>query len=330
MKFMNNNSKLTTRNDNGFALMLTLWVLAVLSVIALTLSMIVSANVKAASYLEKDVRALYLARGAVNRMIVELSNFNLLDEGDALTEEKLKEPLIWVIDPAEWDATRGDLQELIDKIDMEALDEYILCEARLEDVKLPLNKMTKKILYKIPGFSRVAAESIASAVKAKKDSGGFRSVQELLAIDGITPEIFYGDEETEGLRYFFTTNTDGKVFINGARKEILMAIPGLNKTTVEKIRSRAEGGNPVKDIKELKKIMKSKKRRLEKNKLKKLKKWVSFNPAFYRVKAKAYVNGVTRDVEAVVKVAADQKNAQTSSGADKRISHGELVYMSGG
>ena len=82
------NTQLLLSSKKGFALMLTLWVLAILGMMVLTLSMMVSANIKASSYLAKDVRAYLLARGAVKRIAVDLYNRENRKKKKALHKKK--------------------------------------------------------------------------------------------------------------------------------------------------------------------------------------------------------------------------------------------------
>ena len=57
-------------------------------------------------------------------------------------------------------------------------------------------------------------------------NGPLQSVEELLLIKGMTPELFYGNEEHPGIGSFITAIpvTDGRVNINTAPPEILLAL----------------------------------------------------------------------------------------------------------
>lgn len=325
--------KLTTRDSNGFALMLTLWVLAALSVMALTLSMVVRANVKVTSYLKKDVRAFYLARGAVKRIAVELASndtFNKDDNssGKSSKAKTKKTSIQWLINPSDWSLEKGSLkdnQEKEGKKEKSPPEEYIECEIWPEDIKLPLNKVTSDMLSKQPDISPVIATAISSAVKAKKKTGGFRSTKELLALKAITPDIYYGTKEKKGLTEFLTAYTDGKININKAKKETLEAIPGLKKEMANKIWNRIKQGNPFKNSTELKSFAK-----INDEDFKKIKQWIRMNSVYYKVKVMAYVNGITRNVEAVVKAIPDQKDKAITGDKDKDENKVEVIYIDGG
>lgn len=286
--------------ENGFALLLALIVLASLSSLLITLSMTVSTSVKMASYFKKEVEAAYLARGAVKRVALELlpeSSLGKNEELERISGENLGE---WSVNPADWSVTKG----------AEEGDEYIVCTVTSEDAKLPLKKLNKKMLAKIPGISPVLAQSIAASLKSGKKGNSLGSLEELLTIKGVPGPVYDGKDDKPGLKDLLTVYTDGKVYVNGTSKNILAALPGVDMQAAGEIEERVKSGNPFERIEDLQNVM-----GVTPKIYKALKKSVKVLPSYYRIKAKASVEGISRETEVVVRLG--QKNVT-------------IVYMQGG
>jgi general secretion pathway protein K len=91
----------------------------------------------------------------------------------------------------------------------------------------------------------------------------FDFVSELLYVKGITPDIFYGQEESHkmGIRDAVTLWTDGLININTAPIEVLMSIPDMRIGLAQSIVQYRQGpdsqdgtgdDNPFEDMEELK------------------------------------------------------------------------------
>ena len=77
----------TSRNkDEGLALILTLWVLMILSVLILTYTMSVNSNIKNASYLKDKIQASAYAEGALYLVAVNLIMPDDKKDSNALAE----------------------------------------------------------------------------------------------------------------------------------------------------------------------------------------------------------------------------------------------------
>jgi len=309
--------------DRGFALIMTLWVLAILSVMLLTFSMMVGGNVKASSYFSKDTIASYLARGGVKRVALELMPKSELGKTAELAAIKGELLGKWMINPDDW-----TVEKIGEKTEKSGLEEYIICEVTAEDSKLPLNRVTKDMFSKLPNVSPVLAEAIAAAQKSQDgpaagpdtsqqkagtessgNAGAMKRVEELLLVEGIPGKVYDGEKETPGLKALLTTYTDGKLFINNARKEVIKAIPGVDDQLAIEIENRIKTG-PFEKVEEVKNVL-----GVTPVIYKSLAGWLKVTPKYYRIKAKAFVNGIHRTAEGVVEVG--KKNV-------------EIVYMNGG
>jgi general secretion pathway protein K len=83
--------------------------------------------------------------------------------------------------------------------------------------------------------------SLPNPYKAK--DANFDTVEELLLVKGMTPEILYGNGEKKGIVDFLTVNSNSKMIkinVNGAPKEVLMAIPGITPEIADAIISYRE------------------------------------------------------------------------------------------
>jgi len=168
----------TRSDESGFALILTLWVSAILSCLLLTFSMRVSANLRASSYHLKETNAYYLARGGIYKVASELVVMDEMNEDEIADQIKGKKLRLWSVDPEEWTAKKIDEAP-------DVTEDFIQCEVSAEDAKLPLDKMTKAMLAKYPEISPVQTESLADFIKKKSKDKSARLLfsEEIINLD---------------------------------------------------------------------------------------------------------------------------------------------------
>jgi type II secretory pathway component PulK len=300
----------TLKNNRGFALILTLWVLAILSVMLLTFSRLVATSTKASSYLSKDVQASALARGALKRVALELLPQEKLGKGEELAAIKGERLGLWLVDPADW-----SVKQLSDKKEIGALDEYVLCEITAEDSRLPAARVTRAMYAKLPNVSPVLAEAIIAAAQAgaegadakdgaessrpgkEPDSAGpgLKFVEQLLLVDGVQGKVYDGTKDQPGLKDLLTIHSDGKIYINGARREVIGAIPGVDEQLAAELHARIGKGGAFERIEEVNGVL-----GVTPAIYKSLAGWIKVMPAFYRIRATAFSHGVHRTVEGVI------------------------------
>ena len=309
----------TIKNKQGFALILTLWVLAILSVLLLTFLQLVATNTKASSYLSKDVQASALARGGLKRVALELLPQGKLGKGEELAAIKGERLGTWLVDPADW-----SVKQLQDKKkEIGALDEYVLCEITAEDAKLPAAKVTRDMYAKLPHLSPVLAEAIITAVKAGADGSeaprqgketeaagpGLKAIEQLLLVAGVQGKVYDGTQEEPGLKDLLTLYSDGKIYINGARKEVLRAIPGVDEQLATELSARIGKAGAFERVEEVKNVL-----GVTPAIYKSLANWIKVTPAFYRIRATAFSNGIRRSVEGVMTLEKENVNVVFMSG----------------
>lgn len=318
----------TIKNNKGFALILTLWVLAILSVLLLTFLRLVGTSTKASSYLSKDVQAAALARGGLKRVALELLPREKLGKGDELAAIKGERLGTWLVDPADW-----SVKQLQDRKEIKALDEYVLCEITAEDARLPAGKMTREMYAKLPQVSPVLAAAIVAAVQAgakgpealQRPAGadtprsgnepeaagpGLQAIEQLLLVAGVPGKVYDGTAEEAGLQDLLTLYSDGKIYINGARREVIRAIPGVDEELATELSARIGKAGAFERVEEVQNVL-----GVTPAIYKSLANWIKVMPAFYRIRATAFSNGIHRTVEGVITLEKENVN---------------IVFMSGG
>jgi len=240
-------------NRNGTILMASLWILAILSILAVGIGFRVSLELRLSRDNMDRLKALYLAKAGVvkaqERLFKDTSNYDSIYEcGITLSSEEKS-------DPGEFNAvfsvSLGDGSFSVGY--SENGKSYIGMSD--EERKININKIdiaNKKILENIlinsakerPLSGPEASEIAASIIDwrdedeefldggAEKDyyqslefpydckNGDFSAIEELLLVKGMTREIF------NDLKDYVTVNGDGKVNMNTASNEVMHAVAG--------------------------------------------------------------------------------------------------------
>lgn len=185
--------------EKGSILIFTLWVLIILTILSVILSHRVSTDVKLAKYESDSIKATYLARAGVMKMIAELASDN--NNYDSLNEE-------WSEPDKSFEFGKG-------KVFYGAYDESsrLNLNADVEGEKGEEYKNRLDLL----GVN-FPAEAVLEYRKGKE----FEFMEELFLIDEVTSDIYLA------LKDFVTIHrgTESKVNINTASEKVLKAILG--------------------------------------------------------------------------------------------------------
>ena len=231
------------RNERGIALILVLLTVSVIVVLTLQLNVSSRAQVHEAANLSDGIRVLYIAKSGVFAGMGLLSE----DRGDADTLNEA------------WARTEGLREQSKDYFDGGHLELIIEDESgkininRLVQgnefnpgVKGALSRLLSQPAFKLQGQE---VEDILNAIKDWIDpdsvvtangaenayyqglgksttvrNGPMESIDELLLVRGISPELYRGTPERPGLARFLTVYGEGSVNINTAPKEVLRAL----------------------------------------------------------------------------------------------------------
>ena len=260
--------------SEGVALIITLWILLILSTMAAGFAYRMRLGIKVAGYQRDSFKTLVLAQAGVERAIAELKNEV---EGYISLEQSWREGQEMAL---------GEGKVTYNVVDEES---KVCINNLLEDERVGWDAL--EMLKNLPGADNELAASIMDWIDepsathreggAENDyyqdlpqpypckDGPLDTVEELLLVKGMTPYIFYGEdindngslEEGEdengdgelrsGIKDLVTVWTSGQVNINTAPAVALQAGFGLGADLIDYIVSYRETNGPLKSSEEV-------------------------------------------------------------------------------
>ena len=246
-----------TDDSRGIALIMVLWVLAVLMVIVLSFSYLSRTESLAAVAFKQGVEKKFLAEAGIERAVMEIiyrrMNPNVQTDVEGVET--------WRVDGAPYTVTTGDdhytvsITDESGKINLNTLNDTsviilknLLINMGVEGTQADtiadsvLDWKDPDDLVRLNGAESDYYMSLTNPYKAK--NANFDTLEELLLVKGMTPEILYGDGTKKGIINFLTVNSNSaQINVDSAPKEVLMAIPGITADIVAAIMDARE--NPV-------------------------------------------------------------------------------------
>ena len=226
--------KLCSMPNNGFALLCVLWVTAMLTVLVLGFGHRAALERRAARYAMDHEQAMMMARGAVDRGMVELHNKEALmliipmehRGGTHLGET-------WARNNNLYDENYFEQTELFPNDEVA----YAIVD---EDRYICINNAATEVLEAIPSLKRPALRRIMARripeMDSEEEKTPFNAIEELRYLQGVSEDDWFGTKRAPGLRNLLTVwSVDGKVNVNTASPEVLSCIPGLAKNDVNLI-----------------------------------------------------------------------------------------------
>lgn len=223
------------KDEKGMILIVTLWILAILTLLAVSFSYRMRVEIKLTQFQIDSLRALYLSKAGINYAIAKLKK----DTNDEVTSLNEK-----------W-ASKENVEQWKGKFILSIED---------EERRINLNTATKSMLDKL-GLK----EDIVCAIIDWRDNdeitlpdgaedgyyqslnkpyhcknAPFESIEELLLVKGVTSEILYGEDNISQL---ITVYGKGQININTASKKVLSTLPGLNEELAQNIIDYRAGGD---------------------------------------------------------------------------------------
>ena len=275
----------------GSILVFTLWILVCLTLISLGFGHRVRLETKAAGYTVANTQAFYKAESALYEKAIELIGGRGTDGAEAAQNNGVEDG------GDEWD---------------------VRCEAVPEEGKVNVNLAPEDMIRNLKpikgGIGRaILRKRLGDDLKRGGDDDvTFRLPEELLIVEEIDPEEWYGEKEGEpGIRDLFTVYGDGKIDLNSALPEIIEAIPGIDRRVAADIvafRTGPDGTFGTKDdhtwksFKEFKASLK-----LSEDKLAPITKYCKIGSDFYTITVAASKSGsrATARIAAVIRIGGD-------------------------
>ncbi|MEW5975195.1 MAG: type II secretion system protein GspK [Acidobacteriota bacterium] len=230
------------QSTKGIVLIALLWVLAALSLIAVSFASTVRLELQVAGAASDAERAYFFARGAAEAVLYRLA----YPDQD---RERQKELFPYAGGMSHYWTVDGDLichVAIFDeagKIDLNAAEEEVL--ARVLESAGVQDPLRSEIARKIVEFREPARSSSEARVDDGSPHRPFHAVEELLLIPGVTKELLYGHPkrsengetlEARGLIDLLTAYSNSKqVNINYAEPEVLAALPGMSPEAARSI-----------------------------------------------------------------------------------------------
>lgn len=248
-------------DDRGVILIALLWILTILSVIALSFSRETFVEVSAARNTRDLADAYYIARAGIATTIYQLYEKSYLSQmrpADVLSQQPDAIDLGKVtgkFGDGEYDV---DVQDESGKINVNMMGEEQL-RALINAAGIPesdANIIMDSILDwkdadKIPrqnGAEDDYYQSLQPPYLAK--NGPLSTVEELLLVRGVTPDYYYGHREktTDGQiveryglsRYLTVYSNSNRINVNYAPLPVLLSIPGMPQDTAQRIYERRQ------------------------------------------------------------------------------------------
>ncbi|OGW41296.1 MAG: hypothetical protein A2Y97_06750 [Nitrospirae bacterium RBG_13_39_12] len=228
----------STLSEKGIALLLVLWVLTVLMVIVLSFSLMARTETLSALSFKEGLEKKFVAEAGIERGIMEIFYKRLYNNQTVLLEGTE----VWKTDSSPYSIQTGNLQytvSIIDesgKVDINTISDVLLKNlflnsgAQQEEADTIVDSIMDwrdpDDLHRLHGAESDYYMSLPNPYKAK--DANFDTLEELLLVKGMTPEILYGDGKKKGIINFLTINSKtSQININAAPKEVLTSIPGI-------------------------------------------------------------------------------------------------------
>ena len=208
-------------NDKGVILIVSLWILAILSLFAIGLGHKLSLQIRLLHNRLDGIKAYYIAKAGVERAIAEREKALLVNEviyADSFSQA-------WLANTAVFKQSElGDGVFTVENQDVPGA--YGLSD---EQAKININTAsfdTLKALLKQVSLSDEAASGLtAGIIDWRNKNSRFDTIEEILSVKDMTPDIFYGrDANISGIKKYITVYGSGVVNINTAPAAVLTAI----------------------------------------------------------------------------------------------------------
>lgn len=241
-------------SQRGIALLVVLWVLTILMVIVFSFSFMTRTEGHATRAYKEGMERRYLAEAGVERGIMEIFYSNQFRNQDVILEgmEAWRTDGTFYAGELGGGTYRVRIVDEAGKIDINALNDAsgiilknLLINAGVEDtvadtiVDSLLDWKDPDDLHRLNGAEDDYYRSLPTPYEAK--DANFDTVEELILVKGMTPEILYGTADARGIIEFLTVHGKaGQVNVLAAPREVLISVPGITPEIADDIISKRE------------------------------------------------------------------------------------------
>lgn len=229
-------------NPRGAILIVTLWVLAILTVLAVALGQRASLAVKLVQYQRDQLKSSQLARAAIERAICEKRNdvnlaIDTLNESWANNAAAFKDFVLgegtFTVSYSFAGTTLYGLEDETSKININYASGSML-QSLMDSYENGVEAALAIYAWRSEGLEP-EEESYYQGLDLPYHckNAEVKSIAELLLVREVTPRMLYGEDQDgdgrisaqeQGLAQYLTVYTDGKVNINTACAEVLRAL----------------------------------------------------------------------------------------------------------
>lgn len=236
-------AKTNNLKKTGFVLISVLWITAMLTVITLGFGRRAAMDRRASAYALDQAEAMMMARGAVDRGIVEITNRGVMQmlmmyENQGSTN--LAEP---------WAHTKNLFEEgYFEKAEEYENDEviYVITD---EERYINVNTAPEKLLEGIESMSRTVVRKILArrdpATEENEGSTFFQAIEELRYLQGVDEDDWFGERDKPGLKNLLTVWGSGKINLNTATPEVLSCIEDVRESELDAILAYRNGADGI-------------------------------------------------------------------------------------
>ena len=238
--------ELSRHNESGFTLVTVIWMLAILTVITIGFSYRTTMERRSAWYGMDQAQARNMARGAIQRGIMELRNKYALDTYSDTTWYTSGQGQPYTALNQRWSRRVNLLHEANYFTPIEGGLGEDVCTFTITDCasQISLNDAPQELLESIEELDFDLIGSIVgrrSTASTEYQAHRFVSVDEVLTLDaaqGLDYAEWTGNEETAGTQGLFTVWSlpgDGLINVNTAPYQVLKCIPELDDSVLTRI-----------------------------------------------------------------------------------------------
>ncbi|NWF75479.1 MAG: general secretion pathway protein GspK [Nitrospirae bacterium] len=258
---INKNIALNINSQKGIALMMVIWVLAILMVIVFSFSFMARTETLSTLSFKNSVEKKFLAEAGIERAIMEIYYRSLYKDQTIILEGTE----VWKTDGTPYKNQLGEgyytvsIMNESGKIDINKASDLLLrnlfvnygltAEQADSLVDCIMDWKDRDDLYRLNGAESDYYMSLPKPYRAK--DAPFETLEELILVKGMTYDILYGNQEKKGIIDFLTVySRSNKININAAPFEVLMAIPGMTPEIADMIIEYRKG-NEIKNLSEV-------------------------------------------------------------------------------